>query len=436
MRVMVGPIFPASSACCAGTFRKLLFGKGSVMVPGRMASDDVVRPLAATRRVFVRLLIVLALGLVTFAISGEAVRAQTAGGAAVDASATGVPADPLVSEIKSLLKSLGYQPGEINGVPDAPSRAAIREYQRDLGIAETGLFTPSLLRSLKQDATARQDSLQPNGKAPPVEGQSSLRTAPAEGRQAGPKPLKFSDAPLAPNDPPGKVEQTPSPQSAACVTPAAPRTKPSRVVVMLDTSGSMGLPPDAAMNELTDRVGQGDWLAVLEFKRLLFQTPRYLSRLGIAVTALQSLVDALPPERELGLVTSGRCEGPRQVGVFDAAHRLMLKQLADSIQPEEGTPLAAGLVAAGAMLEGEPSPLLVVITDGAETCGGDPCAEARALQSRMPELRINVVDLSGSNVAACLAQTTGGRVFAPDQAAQITANIGEAARTEPASCSP
>jgi Mg-chelatase subunit ChlD len=204
---------------------------------------------------------------------------------------------------------------------------------------------------------------------------------------------------------------------------------------MLDTSGSMGLPPDAAMNELTDRVGQGDWLAILEFKRLLFQTPRHLSRLGIAVTALESLVDALPPERELGLVTSGRCEGPRQVGVFDAGHRQALKQLADSIQPEEGTPLAAGLAAAGAMLEGEPTPLLVVITDGAETCGGDPCAEAQALQSRMPGLRINVVDLSGSNVAACLAQTTGGRVFAPDQAVEITADIGEAARTEQA-CSP
>ena len=413
-----------------------LSGKGGVLVLGRVTPENVPRPLAATRRSFGRLLVILALGLAAFAFSGVAGRAQTAGGAAADTSGAGVTADPLVSEIKTLLNGLGYQPGEMNGVPDAPSRAAVREYQRDLGIAETGLFTASLLRSLKEAATARQDIPQPPGKAPPVEGLSSSRMAPAEGTEAKPKPLKFSDAPPASKDPPGKVAQSPSPPPANCAVQPAPRTKPSRVVVMLDTSGSMGLPPDAAMNELTDRVGQGDWLAILEFKRLLFQTPRYLSRLGIAVTALEALVDALPADRELGLVTSGRCEGPRQVGIFDAAHRQMLKQLADSIQPEEGTPLAAGLVAAGAMLEGEPSPLLVVITDGAETCGGDPCAEARALQSRMPGLRINVVDLSGSDVAACLAQTTGGRIFAPDQAAQITANIGEAVRSESAACSP
>lgn len=134
------------------------------------------------------------LGLVAASLWGSpVVRAQEAGrGAQAEA-----PVDPLVSEVQRRLAEQGYDPGPVDGVPSPRARDAVRAYQRDAGLAETGLFTQSLLERLR------------NGQERPPAGQP---------------PLKFSSEipPATQASPP-----TPAPPPATPTPAPTPRPKPS-----------------------------------------------------------------------------------------------------------------------------------------------------------------------------------------------------------------
>ena len=109
--------------------------------------------------------------------------------------------DPLIAEVQRLLAEQGYAPGPASGVASAQSRDAVRAYQRDGGIAETGLFTQALLERLRA--------------APP--------------RSASPSPpLKFSNevAPLAVEAPPAPPVPRPKPLPPAKPEKAPPPANP------------------------------------------------------------------------------------------------------------------------------------------------------------------------------------------------------------------
>ena len=55
---------------------------------------------------------------------------------------------------------------------------------------------------------------------------------------------------------------------------------------------------------------------------------------------------------------------------------------------------------------------IVLITDGGENCGGDPCAFAKRLVSQRKDITIDVVLVSSNSKALrCLASTTGGTFY-------------------------
>lgn len=55
---------------------------------------------------------------------------------------------------------------------------------------------------------------------------------------------------------------------------------------------------------------------------------------------------------------------------------------------------------------------IILITDGGETCGGDPCAFARQLASMRKDITIDVVLVSShSRELACLSTATGGKFY-------------------------
>ena len=107
------------------------------------------------------------------------------------------------------------------------------------------------------------------------------------------------------------------------------------------------------------------------------------------------------------------------------------------LQPDGGTPLADGVAKGGQMVDGvRREALMVVISDGAESCGQDPCAVARQLKQAKPYLKINVVDITGTGAANCLAQITGGRVFTARNADEVATMTREASKEAmgPANC--
>lgn len=57
---------------------------------------------------------------------------------------------------------------------------------------------------------------------------------------------------------------------------------------------------------------------------------------------------------------------------------------------------------------------IILVTDGGENCGGDPCAYIRELVKTRKDIQIDVVQLGNDNRLACLAEFTGGTFFKVD----------------------
>jgi hypothetical protein len=70
-----------------------------------------------------------------------------------------------------------------------------------------------------------------------------------------------------------------------------------------------------------------------------------------------------------------------------------------------------------------------VVSDGSDSCGGDPCAAARQIAAKKGNVRINVIDISGATgnpTAQCMAQATGGQVFQPDSVEEMQDMVRQA----------
>ena len=251
---------------------------------------------------------------------------------------------------------------------------------------------------------------------PPVDEPSVIEAPPANLPPEDPPPQEVSEAQM-PDAPPRRRPQRPAapPAETQECPPPVPEWEAPEVVVLLDSSGSMGYPLHVSASEikaLTQRALAGDVAAMRRLKELKDSNGGPNTRLGAARGAVSAVSRTLPPEIDLGLVVFGDCKGVDNHKFFSAKERPQLNQLLQTITPLNGTPLARGVERAGNMVDGVSVPaVVVVVTDGDDSCGGDPCAAARALKARKPQLKINVIDVDGSGQGRCMAEATGGKVL-------------------------
>ena len=153
------------------------------------------------------------------------------------------------------------------------------------------------------------------------------------------------------------------------------------------------------------------------------------------VDARKAMRDAMPdiaPFRRLGLLVYGP-------GPLDACSNIDLRfgpienaatpiiDAVETLQPKGLTPLAASVQQAAEALDYRRAPgIVVLVTDGNETCGGRPCALGDALAREAADLTVHVIGFKvvvdffswdnpeqqsyedGNTVAKCLADRTGG----------------------------
>lgn len=171
-----------------------------------------------------------------------------------------------------------------------------------------------------------------------------------------------------------------------------------RVIVILDASGSM-------------------W-AQIDGK----------PKLEIARESLRTVLQSVPGDEEIGFMAYGHREKgscsdielivPPATGTAGA-----ITTAADNLKFLGKTPLTAAVKqAAEALRYTEDKAKVILITDGLETCGGDPCALGRELKAAGVDFTADVVGFGltaeeGRQVA-CLAENTGGKyIQASDEAA-------------------
>lgn len=249
-------------------------------------------------------------------------------------------------------------------------------------------------------------------------------------------------------EPPKPVSPPPPPKPKPVVKPPAtittaknlcPEDRPAQLapemVVVFDASGSMMVNVNATREEemwafsILNRGPLGmQFLSSqdrMRLERLLSQPTRMVTAQQATVNVLQRL----PSDVSTGLVVVDECPASRNLGRYAPSQRGQMINRLRGLSPRQGTPLADGILEAGQLVDGvNKESTILIVSDGGESCGGDPCMVARNLARQKPHLKINVVDIGGSGAAACVAQATGGKVFTVSNLSELKVGIDRAAQ--------
>lgn len=171
-----------------------------------------------------------------------------------------------------------------------------------------------------------------------------------------------------------------------------------------------------------------------------------LSKMDAAKSAVESFLGTLPESVDVGLVAFGHtgnneesgkalsCEGVEVLAPAGSDRQTVSAQL-DTLSATGWTPLADAIEAAGAELETseiEGEQVVYVVSDGVETCGGDPVSAARKLNASDVRAVVNVIglDLPAADRESLEAVAgAGGGVFeAVSDAEELFAALGVRAR--------
>ncbi|WP_281352658.1 hypothetical protein [Skermanella pratensis] len=258
---------------------------------------------------------------------------------------------------------------------------------------------------------------------------------PPEPEPPPPEPPRAVVPPAKPPEPPLTPAEARLPQCPQGVKPSDRRN----LVVVFDVSLSMGFPADvdpAQLNSLVERISRGDIFAQFQLAQL--QARSRVSRIDVARSAMTGLIDGLDPSVDVGLVNVGTCPTAETIGVFPPGQRGRLRSIIQNAELIPETPLADGLVKAGELIrKGGGTGMIVVISDGEDSCGQDPCATARQLARNLPGVKVNLLDVFGSGERSCIVAPSGGRMFTPRSVNQVDDLLNSAAEgVEDASCRP
>ena len=134
--------------------------------------------------------------------------------------------------------------------------------------------------------------------------------------------------------------------------------------------------------------------------------------------------------------TAGACSATRQVTAIMNANSNAILAGMNSVDIGGATPLVYALDRAiyedFAGFDTTSPKKIVLITDGGENCGGDPCAFAKNLMKKRSDVHIDVVLASSSSRAlTCLASTTGGHFYSVNNLSDFTTTMTRSMQAEP-----
>jgi Ca-activated chloride channel family protein len=148
-----------------------------------------------------------------------------------------------------------------------------------------------------------------------------------------------------------------------------------------------------------------------------------VARIDQAREAVGRVLPSATKYRRVGLITYGpgtynQCNVELNLKPTPNAAEIIMKDIT-ALVPAGKTPLAAAVKQAADVLDYTAKPgVIVVLTDGEETCGGSPCEIGKALHALGQHLTVHVVAYRPSVVswmgeesvgeARCLADQTGG----------------------------
>ena len=205
---------------------------------------------------------------------------------------------------------------------------------------------------------------------------------------------------------------------AAVAASAAPSFAEQSIALVLDASGSM-----------------------------VSRLPEGRTRIEAAKAAVGEIVGKLPPDVQLSLRAYGHqspavkhdCRDTELLVGFDrlANNKATILAKTRDIEAQGYTPITyvLKLAAEDVGKESAKPRIVILVSDGKETCEGDPCATAKALADADASLVVHTIGFAVDTAAQfqlqCIARVARGRYFDADGTGKLAAALGEAAKPAP-----
>ena len=193
--------------------------------------------------------------------------------------------------------------------------------------------------------------------------------------------------------------------------PATPCTEDAMIV--FDASGSMAGNLDQGIATLKPRIDE-------------------------VRAALAEILPSATRVRRVGLITYGpgpgeQCNVKLDLKPTANAAALIMRDL-DALLPAGKTPLATAVARAADVLDYRKKPgVIVVVTDGEETCGASPCALGKELRAAAAQLTVHIIGFrmkdfswTGENSildAKCLAEENNGLYLSAENKDDLVAAL-------------
>ena len=152
-------------------------------------------------------------------------------------------------------------------------------------------------------------------------------------------------------------------------------------------------------------------------------------KIVIAKEVMTQLVQELPDNIQAGLQvyghrSKGDCNDIELLVPLGADNRQALLDQIKAINPRGKTPITQAFQHAAEQLRAlEEETSIVLVSDGKETCTGDPCTLVRELRDQGIRIRVHVVgfdvDQDEREQLVCIAEAGGGQYFSADNAMQL-----------------
>lgn len=159
-----------------------------------------------------------------------------------------------------------------------------------------------------------------------------------------------------------------------------------------------------------------------------------LPRIARVKQSMERVIPEIAPLRRLGLIVYGEgeynaCDAIEMKLAPTANAAELILESVRSINPRGRTPLTDSVRQAAEVLDyTQRESVVVLLTDGEETCGGDPCRVAADLKRRGPGLTIHVIGYregqeGGYFNARCMADHTGGQYLSVSTEEELVAAL-------------
>lgn len=182
-----------------------------------------------------------------------------------------------------------------------------------------------------------------------------------------------------------------------------------------------------------DKPSPGELILILDASGSMWGQIEGDNKITIAKKVLKDLIDGLPENTSVGLIVYGHrdkgdCKDIETVVPPGPVNKKLLSEKIDAISPKGKTPITDSVNQAFEIVRGsENAATVILVSDGLETCGGDPCRAVEAAKGSGINFVMHVVgfDVAKEDVSQleCAAQAGGGLYLSATNAGELSSAL-------------